>query len=141
MMSKPSVKDQYSFLFASMLCALHEGSRHWGLTASYAQRLLAFSPFAVIGSWAAITQNTMLIVLVGAAMLATVVVTTASDKWGTFLAEKLQETLRKLESSARQAAQVISNLPHVEKIRLPKIYFTSAILPIAPPPPRAHLAG
>ena len=135
-MKKPSDLDHFYFLVASILCALTDASWKWGQTASYSNRLLAYSPFAAIGSYAAITQNTMLIALVGVVMMATVVVTTASDKWGVSLAKKLQKYLLALESSARQAAQVISSLPHIEKIRLTKIDFTSAILPIAPPPPR-----
>ena len=136
MKNRPTVLQNSFLLLAVVLCALQERSWYWGHTASFSNRLLAFSPFAVIGAYAAVTHNAMLIALIGAAMMATVVVTTASDKWGIYLAEKLQEYLRKLESSARQAAQVISNLPPVEKIRLTKIDFTSAILPLAPPPPR-----
>lgn len=140
MKSQPTVLEMYLVAMV-ILSSLFGGSRHWGLTASYMERLIAISPFAAIWAYAAITQNTMLIALVGAAMMGAVVITTASDKWGNFLAEKLQACLRRLESSARQAAQVISNLPRIEKNRLSKIDFTSAILPIAPPPPRAHLAG
>jgi len=140
-MKKPSIIAQYYFLLASILCALQECSRHWGQTASFVNRFLAFSPFTVLLVFAAITRDTTLIVIVGAVMMVTVVFTTASDKWGTYLAEKMQEYLRELEFAARQATQVISNLPRIEKIRLLKIDFTSAILPIAPPPPRAHLAG
>lgn len=140
MKRQPTVMEMHLVAMV-ILSSLFGGSRHWGLTASYVERLLAFSPFAAIGAYAAITHNTMLIALVGAAMMGTVVITTASDKWGNFLAEKLQECLRRLESSARQAAQIFSSLPLIEKIRLSEIDFTSAILPIAPPPPRTHLAG
>lgn len=136
MMNKPSVFDHSYFLLASILCALQEYSRHWGKTASLLNRLLAFSPFFALLALAVVTRDVTLIVIVGAVMMVTVVFTTASDKWGTYLAEKLQEYLRELESVARQAAQVISNLPPVEKIRPTKIDFTSAILPLAPPPPR-----
>lgn len=141
MMNKPSVIDQSCLLVAVILRSLILGSRNWGLTASFTHRLLASLPFATIGAYAANTQNSMLIILFWAAMVATLVITVASDKWGVFLAGKLQEYLWELESVARQAALVISNLPYIEEIRLSKIDFTSAILPIAPPPPRAHLAG
>ena len=136
MIKKPSVTAQYYFLFASILCALQECSRHWGKTASLFNKLLAFSPFFALLALAGVTRDATLIVIVGAVMMVTVVFTTASDKWGTYLAEKLQEYLRELEFAARKAAQVVSNLPYMEKIRLPKIDFTSAILPVALPPPR-----
>jgi hypothetical protein len=139
MKNKPSVLVQTYFLIAGIACALQDGSRHWGQTASNFNKFLAFSPFAAFLAFAEFTHDGVLIAIVGAAMMATVILTTASDKWGTYLAEKLQKCLRKLESSARQAAQFFSSLPLVEKIRLSKIDFTSAILPVAPPPPR-HFA-
>ncbi|MCR4304479.1 MAG: hypothetical protein NUV63_09700 [Gallionella sp.] len=140
MKSQPTALEMYVVAIVS-LCTLFRGSREWGLAATLAQRHLCFSPFAVIGAYAACAHNVMLLVFVGAAITATMVVTVANDKLGTYLAEKFQACLRELESSARQAVQLLFNLPAVERIRLSKIDFTSAILPITPPPPRTRLAG
>lgn len=141
MMKKPSVIAQYYFLLASILCALQECSRHWGQTASFLNRFLAFSPFTVLLIFAAVTRDTTLIASVGAVMMVTVVFTTASDKWGIYLAEKLQGCLEKIEDSASKAIQVKSGSPFVEKILLSKTNIPPVALPVALPPPRTHLAG
>lgn len=141
MKNKPTVVEIYFFVLISMLCALLEGSLRWGKTTSALTRLLAFSPFLAIGTYSFITINILLMLTVSVAISAAIIVTTAKDKLGKYLSGKLQRLMLKLEDSVRQAVQVVSNLPHIEKIRLSEVDFTSAILPIAPPPPRAHLAG
>jgi hypothetical protein len=110
------------FPYASVI-ELKKRGESWSLR----ERLVVFSPFIVIGLFAAIAELHALFCVCVVAIAVVTFFTTACDDLGLRLTRKFHKFLRALNSLAIELAQFCESL---------KVDFRSVILPVALPPPR-----